>query len=104
VNDDDLLRWMVDLALAVSVAELLVRTWRAPAPLAVAVHLLAGLGLMLALRLQLAQAGLVPVAACLAGAGLAHAIDARRRSLSARDTSRAPVIPTEAAPRREGSS
>lgn len=70
------LRWMVDLALAVALAEIGVRAWRSASPWREVVHLLAGLALMSALRAQLGHAGVPVVAGCLALAGLAHAWDA----------------------------
>jgi hypothetical protein len=83
------LRLLVDVALAISVAELLWSLWRAPAGVArraVLAHLAAGLGLMLGLRLSLnlsltGPSGLTAwaVLACLSVAGLALLIDVRLR-------------------------
>jgi hypothetical protein len=79
------LRLLVDVALAISVTELLWSTWRAPsgaARRAVLAHLAAGLGLMLGLRLSLSgppEQVAWAVLACLSVAGLAHLIDVRLR-------------------------
>lgn len=83
--DAALLRGLVDLALFISAAELAWSVWRAPAGsarLAVAAHLCAGLGLMLALRLSLSgppERTAWAVLVCLSLAGLAHLIDVRLR-------------------------
>lgn len=90
-----LLLHLVDLALALSAAELAWRLWRgwrgwrrgrrpdhpstaarAAMPGMTPAHLLAGLGLMGALRLALAGAEPWAVALCLSGAGLAHLVSA----------------------------
>jgi len=81
-----LLLHLVDVALLVSVAELLWLLVRSPARLprlALLANLGAGLSLMLALRLSLAGHGLWPVAACMSCAGLAHVLDLalRRRGV-----------------------
>ncbi|RZS58545.1 hypothetical protein [Sphaerotilus mobilis] len=80
------LRLLVDLALAISLGELLWSAWRTPpgrARLAVLAHLGAGLGLMLALRFSLARepgdATTAAVLVCLTLAGLSHLIDVRLR-------------------------
>ena len=54
-------------------------TGRGVAPSQFAVNLISGLCLMLALRAALVGAGVEWIAACVAGAGLAHALDLRRR-------------------------
>ncbi|MGY0195775.1 hypothetical protein ACWA7J_11965 [Leptothrix sp. BB-4] len=86
--DAPTLRLLVDVALAISVAELLWSLWRAPsgpARRAVLANLAAGLGLMLGLRLSLSGPGdpsgptAWAVLACLGVAGLAHLIDVRLR-------------------------
>lgn len=68
---------LVDLALAISGLELL---WLlAQRRHDLALTLLAGLALMLALRLGLAGFSLTWIAMALAGSGLLHAVDLRRR-------------------------
>ena len=54
-------------------------TGKGLAPAAWVPNLLAGLGLMLALRAIVAEAGWIWVVAGLMGSGLAHAVDLRRR-------------------------
>ncbi len=86
MTESELLLHLVDLALLISVAELLWLLVRSPAGLsrlALLANLGAGLALMLALRLSLAGQGLWPVAACLSCAGLAHVLDLalRRRGV-----------------------
>jgi hypothetical protein len=75
--------WL-DLAIAITVLELLVlAVWRRRTGSlrwsAHAWNLLAGLWLMVALRLVLSDAHWMLAAACLAAAGLAHAVDLRNR-------------------------
>jgi hypothetical protein len=85
VIDTPTLRLLVDLALAISVSELLWSLWRSPpgrARGAVLANLGAGLGLMLGLRLSLSglSDGMAwAVLACLSLAGTAHLIDVRLR-------------------------
>ena len=86
MTEPALLLHLVDLALLISVAELLWLLARSPAGLprlAVLANLGAGLALMLALRLSLAGQGLWPVAACLLCAGLAHVLDLTLRQRGA---------------------
>lgn len=83
---------LVDLALAVSAAELLWRLWRADSVAAgwrAAPHLLAGLALMLGLRLALAGAAGWGVLACLICSGIAHALDSLLPGPEARTRCRA---------------
>ncbi len=83
--DAPTLRLLVDVALAISVAELLWSLGRAPsgpARRAVLANLAAGLALMMGLRLSLsgpAEQMAWAVLACLTLAGLAHLIDVRLR-------------------------
>jgi hypothetical protein len=88
MSDHDLLLTLVDVVLLVSVLEmvwlLLRRSARGLSRGALVANLLAGLGLVAALRLALAGAGLPWVAACLVGAGLAHALDLQARWRAAR--------------------
>lgn len=85
VLDASTLRLLVDVALAISVAELLWSLWRAPSGVArraVLANLAAGLGLMLGLRLSLSGPSgptAWAVLLCLSVAGLAHLIDLRLR-------------------------
>jgi hypothetical protein len=85
VIDAATLRLLVDVALAISVAELLwslARAGSGPARRALLANLTAGLGLMLGLRLSLSGAPeqtAWAVLACLSVAGLAHLIDVRLR-------------------------
>jgi hypothetical protein len=88
MNEHEVLLRLVDLVLVISVVEL---AWlmlrrqgvRLDKPSLLA-NLLAGLGLVLALRLGLSGAGLPWVALCLAGAGAAHAADLYARWQSAK--------------------
>ena len=71
-----LLLHLVELVLAVSLIELLWLLGRRPTGFAnLAPNLLAGLSLTLALRLCLGGAGIAWIAACLASAGVWHALD-----------------------------
>lgn len=77
-----LLLHLVDLVLAVSLIELLWLLLRRPAGLPnLAPNLLAGLSLILALRLSLVGAGPAWIVLCLVAAGVSHLMDllARRR-------------------------
>nr|WP_316640870.1 hypothetical protein [uncultured Roseateles sp.] len=83
MTEAELLLHLVDLVLAVSLLELAWLMLRRSAPhLArrpLLVNLLAGLALMLGLRLGLSGAALPWVALCLAAAGVAHLLDLRAR-------------------------
>lgn len=85
MTEHNLLRLMVEGVIAVTLLEALWLGWRstgarrATGPRAWAANLLAGLALLLAVRLVLAQAAWFWVAACLAAAGLAHLADLRAR-------------------------
>ena len=68
---------LVDLALAISVLELLLLLARRRVDLAIT--LLAGLALMLALRMGLAGISSTWMALALLASGLLHALDLRRR-------------------------
>lgn len=68
---------LVDLALAITVLELLLLLLLRRS--ALLLTLLAGLGLMLALRMGLAGASLTWIALILLASGLLHALDVRRR-------------------------
>lgn len=78
-------RALVDLAIAITLVEgaalwlLHRRTGRGVAPRDLLPNLTAGLSLMVALRASIAGAGWAWVAAGLLAAGLAHALDVRRR-------------------------
>ena len=75
-----LLLHLVDLVLAISLIELLWLFLRRPARLAkLAPNLLAGLSLILALRLSLVGAGALWIVLCLAGSGVSHLLDMRAR-------------------------
>lgn len=82
-DERGLLVWLVNGVLMVALLEaawLLRRAARAGQPAGpLLANLGAGLALMLALRLALADLAWPWVAACLAGAGLAHALDLRAR-------------------------
>ncbi|KRA67629.1 MULTISPECIES: hypothetical protein [unclassified Roseateles] len=80
--DAQLLLYLVDLVLAVSLIELLWLCLRRPTGLAnLAPNLLAGLSLTLALRLSLVGSASALIVLCLTAAGLSHLLDllARRR-------------------------
>lgn len=78
-------RALVDLAIAITLVELLVlcllhwRTGRGVAPRDLLPNLAAGLCLMAAVRASLTGAGWPWLAAGLLAAGLAHAVDVKRR-------------------------
>jgi hypothetical protein len=78
-------RALVDLAIAITLVELLVlcllhwRTGRGVAPRDLLPNLVAGLCLMAAVRASLTGASWLWLAAGLLAAGLAHAVDVRRR-------------------------
>ncbi len=79
-TDMPLLLRLCELVLAVSLIELLWFMTRRPAgPPGLVPNLLAGLSLVLALRLGLGGAGVLWVAACLAAAGVSHVFDLRAR-------------------------
>ncbi|MDP4301384.1 PIN domain-containing protein [Leptothrix discophora] len=90
----DALRLLVDVALLISVAELLWSLWRLPPGgrrAALLANLGAGLALMLGLRLSLSEpgpAGHWAILACLALAGLSHLIDVRLRGSAGRSRSK----------------
>ena len=77
--------WLVDLAIALTLAEaafLVLRhrqTGRGSSPALVLPNLAAGAFLLIGLRAALAGGGFVWIAACLAGSGIAHALDLRAR-------------------------
>lgn len=85
MSERDVLTLMVEGVIAVTLLEALWLAWRsagtprATGPRVWAANLLAGLALLLAVRLVLAQAAWFWVAACLAAAGLAHLADLRAR-------------------------
>lgn len=72
--------WAVNAIIGLVLAELLcLFVWRRRWFAASVATLLAGLGLLLALRLALAQAGAAAILGCLVLAGAAHAVDLWRR-------------------------
>lgn len=79
-TDMPVLLRLSELVLAVSLIELLWFMTRRPAgPPGLVPNLLAGVSLVLALRLGLGGAGVLWVAACLAAAGVSHVFDLRAR-------------------------
>lgn len=89
MNEHGILMGLVNLVLAVTALEIAWLMFRrggvrlAKGPLLA--NLLAGLSLVLALRLSLAGVAWFWIALCLALAGLAHAIDLQARWRNARD-------------------
>lgn len=98
----DLAWLMVNTVIAVTVAEgVALVAWhawtgRGPSAQAIVANLLAGLGLLLALRSVLAGSSWVACALWLAAAGVAHAVDLRRRWPPAPRTH--PAVPTRSIP------
>ena len=86
MNDAPWAAWIVDAALVVAVLEAVAlvaynaSTGRGPAWRGLIANLAAGLCLMAGVRVAVAGAPWPWIAACLAGAGIAHVLDLRRRT------------------------
>jgi len=85
MNSHEIAEWLVNAVIATTLIEgvllisLRVARGRGPATADVVFNLAAGLCLLGALRSEIASAGELACAAWLAGAGVSHALDVRRR-------------------------